>query len=400
MKILVLIALSPPLALAQAPQAARTESFLGSLAPIARSIHQARGFPMDYAHRKGTPLAEWRRRGRAEVQRALAYSPAAIPLDVKVEAVTKRAGYEIRTISFAGSPHYRVPAYLLVPDGKGPYPGVVALHDHGGWFYHGKEKLVSMEGEHAALKEFRERYYGGRAYAEELARRGFVVLAPDAFYWGERRMRYQQPPDELQKRLEGLKPEDVRYVTETNGYLRERVPELNTWLSFSGTSWMGIVNYDDRRAIELLGSLPEVDANRLGCVGLSGGGYRATYLTGMEPKVKASVIVGWMTSLPTTLEIPYGVHSGLFDAFSVHANLDHPDIATLAAPDCAVFVQNCARDRLFTRAGMDAAAEKIRAVYADLKRPERYQSKFYDVPHQFNAGMQDEAFAWLEKWLK
>jgi hypothetical protein len=106
-----------------------------------------------------------------------------------------------------------------------------------------------------------------------------------------------------------------------------------------------------------------------------------------------------MTSLATTLEIPYSVHSALFDAFGSHANLDHPDIASLAAPAAAVFVQNCAQDRLFTRAGMDAAAEKIRRVYADLKRPERFQSKFYDVPHQFNAVMQDEAFAWLEKWL-
>jgi hypothetical protein len=79
--------------------------------------------------------------------------------------------------------------------------------------------------------------------------------------------------------------------------------------------------------------------------------------------------------------------------------MDHPDIATLAAPKAAVFVQNCARDRLFTRVGMDAAVEKIRAVYADLKHPERFQAKYYDVPHQFNAEMQEEAFGWLEKWL-
>jgi cephalosporin-C deacetylase-like acetyl esterase len=162
---------------------------------------------------------------------------------------------------------------------------------------------------------------------------------------------------------------------------------------------MGIVNHDDRRAVDVLASLPEVDAGRIGCAGLSGGGYRSTYLSGMEPRIRASVITGWMTSLPTTLDIPYSVHSALFDAFGVHAYLDHPDIASLAAPDAAVFVQNCAQDRLFTRAGMDAAAEKIRAVYADLKRPERFRSKFYDVPHQFNVEMQEEAFAWLEKWL-
>jgi hypothetical protein len=94
------------------------------------------------------------------------------------------------------------------------------------------------------------------------------------------------------------------------------------------------------------------------------------------------------------------VHSALFDAFGLHAYLDHPDIATLAAPDSAVFVQNCAQDRLFTRAGMEAAASKIRAVYEDLGHQDRFHSKFYDVPHEFNIQMQEEAFGWLDKWLR
>ena len=92
--------------------------------------------------------------------------------------------------------------------------------------------------------------------------------------------------------------------------------------------------------------------------------------------------------------------SSVFDAFSAHANLDHPDIASLGAPACALFIQNCGQDRLFTRAGMDAAAEKLRAVYATLGRPDRYRDRLYDAPHQFNAAMQDEAFAWLETWLR
>lgn len=378
----------------------RTESWLGNLAPVIESIHRERGFPLAYENRKGVSVDEWRRRGRTEVQRFLSYFPKPVPLDVKVHSVANRDGYQVRTISFAGSAHYRVPAYLLVPDAPAKkLPAVVALHDHGGWFYHGKEKLVRMDGEHAALAEFRDRYYGGRSFADELARRGFVVIVPDAFYWGERRMQYEQPPQELLSRLAGLKPGQPEYVAAMNRWLRERNDELNGWLFFSGVSWMGIVAHDDRRAVDVLASLPEVDGGRIGCLGLSGGGYRSTYLTGMEPRIRASIITGWMTSLPTTLDIPYSVHSALFDAFGVHAHLDHPDIATLAAPHCATFVQNCAQDRLFTRAGMEAAAEKIRAVYADMKRPEKYRSKFYDVPHQFNAVMQDEAFEWLEKWL-
>ena len=379
----------------------RTESFLGNLAPIVRLIQQETGFPMAYENRQGMSVEEWQRRGRAELERTLCYSPKPVPLDVKVESVMHRQGYEIRKISFAGSQHYRIPAYLLVPmKGNKPFPAVVALHDHGGYFYHGKEKLVGLDSEHPALTQFKLQYYGGRPWADELARRGFVVIVADAFYWGERRLQYEQSPLELKNRLSGLKPEQIEYVNAINAYLRDRNSELNTWLAFAGTSWLGIVNYDDRRTVDLLLSLPEVDPRRIGCAGLSGGGYRATYLAGTDPRVKASVIVGWMTSLPTTLDIPYSVHRNLFDAFGLHAKLDHPDVASLAAPNGAIFIQNCARDRLFTSSGMRQATLKIQKVYEDLGRSQCFSSKLYDAPHQFNAEMQEDAFNWLEKNLR
>lgn len=380
-------------------QRQRTESLLGSLAPIINGIHNDRGFPMDFAHKGKLSVAEWRDRGRAEVQRAFSYSPSKVPIDMQVHSVVKRDGYEIRTISFAGSKYYRIPAFLLVPEGKGPFPGVVALHDHGGWFMHGKEKLVAMEGEHVAVTEFRKDSYGGRPWAEALAKRGFVVIVPDAFYWGDRRLKYDQMPDDLQSRVAGMDPSTTEYVRTMNRYLVDRTTDLHIRMSFAGMTWGGIITYDDRRAVDLLESMPEVRSGSIGCAGLSGGGFRSTYLAGMEPRIKAAVIVGWMTSLPTTTNIPYPVHRDMFDPFGVHSNLDHPDVATLAAPDCAIFVQNCGRDRLFTRAGMDAAVEKIRDVYAKLKQPARFEGRYYDVPHQFNPQMQDEAFDWLERWL-
>jgi len=94
---------------------------MGSLAPVMRSIQKENGFRLDYFHRKGLPLSEWRRQGRAEVLRALSYRPRTVPLDLKVHSTITRAGYQVRTISFAGSPHYRIPAYLLGPH-KGKRP--------------------------------------------------------------------------------------------------------------------------------------------------------------------------------------------------------------------------------------------------------------------------------------
>lgn len=393
--------LAAPLAAARRLEEAPPESLLGSIAPVVAGIQRERGFPMSWAARGAQSPDEWRRRGRAEVQRTLSYVPKPVPLDVKVHATEPREGYELRTISFAASQHYRVPAFLLVPtSGKPPYPALAALHDHGGFFYFGKEKLVEGRNEHASLEPFRAHYYAGRPYASEFARRGFVVIVIDAFYWGERRVQYRQPPPELAKNLQGLEPSQPEYVRAVNRYLGARTAELNTWLSFSGTNWLGIVVHDDRRSLDVLASLPEVDRTRLGCVGLSGGGYRSTYLSGMDPRVRAAVIAGWMTSLPTTVHMPYSVHSDLFDADGLHANLDHPDVASLAAPDCATFVQSCARDRLFTRAGMESAIGTIQTVYRDLKKPEHFSARFYDVPHQFNLEMQEDALAWLSRWLK
>ena len=87
-------------------------------------------------------------------------------------------------------------------------------------------------------------------------------------------------------------------------------------------------------------------------------------------------------------------------AFAVHAGLDHPDVASLAAPDCALFVLNCGRDELFTAEGMRLATEKMRGVYQDLNHADRFQAHVYDVPHLFNKEMQKDAFFWLDRWLK
>lgn len=128
----------------------------------------------------------------------------------------------------------------------------------------------------------------------------------------------------------------------------DRTSDLIMQLSFNGINWIGIVNRDDRRSVDLLASLPTVDPKRIGCLGLSGGAFRSTYLAGMDSRIRAAVITGWMSTLPSTGHIPYSTHSDMYDAFGLHSVLNHPDVATLGAPECAILVQKCKRDRLFT----------------------------------------------------
>jgi dienelactone hydrolase len=377
------------------------EGFLGGLTPIMESIQRERGYAFDYEHRGSLSLEQWRMRGRGAVERALSYEPKAVPLDLQVHRSDKREGYELRVVSFAGSAHYRIPGFLLVPTtGKPPYPAVVAFHDHGAYFYFGKEKIVEVDHEPASLIAYKKTYYGGRSYASELARRGFVVLVIDAFYWGERRLQYRDPPDAWLKATAGLDPASSEYVDAVNRYLDDRTADLITQFGFDGINWIGIVSRDDRRSVDVLASLPFVDPNRIGCVGLSGGGFRSTYMAGMDDRIRAAVIVGWMSTLPSIGHIPYTTHSDMYLAYCLHSVLDHPDVATLGAPQCAIFVQNCRRDRLFTAQGMADAAAKIRNVYVKERQPARFRVESYDVPHSFTVAMQEDAFAWLEKWLK
>jgi hypothetical protein len=78
---------------------------------------------------------------------------------------------------------------------------VVALHDHGGFYLWGKEKLLEFDGEHPALTKFRQDLYSGHSIARELVRQGYVVIAIDMFYWGERRMILDDAPASYRERF-------------------------------------------------------------------------------------------------------------------------------------------------------------------------------------------------------
>ena len=111
------------------------------------------------------------------------------PVDARVELEWEKDGVAGQEISWSVGFGPRTHAYVLKPaKANGSLPGIVALHDHSDFKYYGKEKIA--DGPQEALPvitDFRQNPYGGRAYANALAREGFVVLAHDVFLWGSRR---------------------------------------------------------------------------------------------------------------------------------------------------------------------------------------------------------------------
>jgi len=290
-----------------------------------------------------------------------------------------------------------VPAYVLIPKNvKLPAPGIVALHDHGGFYLWGKEKLVETEDEHPVLGNFKRELYEGKSIAAELARQGYVVIVIDMFYWGERRMILDDDSIAFRERPKTLTNEEIAAFNRRSSQSEQLVARS---LMAAGITWPGILLWDDLRTVDYLASRPEVDKKRLGCVGLSVGGYRSFLLAALDERIKAAVDVGWMTSFATQLRRQV-IHSigFTFHIIGLYRYLDMPDLAALIAPR-SVLVINGSKDGLFAPDGVRAAFEKIGRCYAKAQASERQKCSMYDAPHEFNLKMQEEAWAWLKRWV-
>lgn len=350
-------------------------------------------------------LDAWKAAVRPRLAEKLGYAPAVKPVTAEVRGKEERNGFTVETVSISATPAYRIPARILVPTGRrGRLPAVLALHCHSGRYTWGHEKVVSAPGEAAHLTEFRRGTYG-RPWAEELARRGFVVAVIDAFYFGERRLR-----------VEDLAPERIfTEVKEAAAAARKAAPGTPEWMAATnrvcgfyehhtakaltavGTTWAGVHVWDDRRTIDYLGTRADVDPARIGCAGLSGGGFRAALTIAADPRVKAACVTGWMTEFAAQLK-HHLRHTWMIYVPGLYRELDLPDAAALHAPG-ALLVQQCRRDTLFPKEGMEGAVAKLEKIYAKAGIPERFKGSFHDIPHSFPPALQDEAFAWLERWL-
>jgi dienelactone hydrolase len=159
------------------------------------------------------------------------------------------------------------------------------------------------------------------------------------------------------------------------------------------------VVWDDLRTVDYLAARPEVDPQRIGCVGISMGGFRSLFLAALDDRIAAACVVGFMSAVRPMIKAHLDIHSWVHFVPGLHRFLDLPDVAIVAAPR-PLLVQQCARDKLFPPEGMKEAVAKISAGYNRAGARERFSGRFHDEPHRFSRKMQDEAFAWLDKHLK
>lgn len=325
-------------------------------------------------------FGKWRKQARARVLECLLTPPTAVDFDYRTIAVEQRDGYRAEKIELNISKGNRIPAYLLIPDGDGPFPAVAVLHDHGAKFTIGKEKNVRpFAGDTAKLSESEkwvEQCYEGIYTADFLARNGYVALAIDALFWGDR------------GRKEGSK-----YDTQQ---------ALSANLLQLGRSWCGVITYDDMRSVEFLATLPFVDPEAIGCVGFSMGAHRAWMLSAVTDRVKAAAAICWMNTTHTLMspELKCKGHSAYSMIVPGLRNyLDYPHTASIACPKPMLFI-NGRYDKLFPVKGVQEAYDIMHQVWKSRKADDKLVTHFYDTPHTFNREMHDEVLRFLDKYLK
>lgn len=343
-------------------------------------------------------LSAWQPTARAKLFDLLQYAPKQVQADAHVRARVQRDGFTEERLIFRTTAECRVPAHLLLPsDRKPPYPAVVLLHDHGGFYMWGREKVVATDNEHPVLTRFKETYYGGRNVGTELVRQGYAVMAIDMFYWGERRFLLPEDPPAWRERPADLTEQQINDYNRRSGQNEQFIAR---GLLTAGVTWPGIMLWDDIRTVDYLASRPEVDRNRIGCVGLSVGGYRSFLLAALDPRIRAAVDVGWMTAYGSQIARHIDHTMGLtFVIPGMYRYFDLPDLAALIAPR-GVMVMMGSRDGLFPVSGIESAFAKIQRCFTKASAADRQRCRLLPVPHQFNLDMQAEAWEWLKTNLQ
>jgi dienelactone hydrolase len=290
--------------------------------------------------------------------------------------------------------------FLKPADSKGRLPGIVGLHDHGGQKYFGMRKITRTSNDpHPVMQRHQEQYYGGAAWANELARRGYAVLVHDTFTFGSRRIRLADVPGAIRNNLVEVSPNSEEEIRRYNQFAANHEHVIAKSLFSAGLTWPGVFLFDDQRALDYLASRPDVDATRIGCAGLSGGGLRTVMLTGADERIRCSCCVGMMTTWRDYLLNKSYTHTWMLYVPGLPRDLDYPEIIAIGVPN-PVLVLNNSQDSLFTMAEMQRADSMLTSVYKKAGAPERYRASFYDGPHKFDRAMQKEAFEWFDRWLK
>lgn len=259
-----------------------------------------------------------------------------------------------------------VPLYLLIPkEGKGKKPAILCAHGHGSY---GKDSVAGVHFNDSDRKAdiLRSNYN----YAEQMAEAGFVTVAPDWRSFGER-IAYRNP-------YPGSDICNVHFIQHL----------------ILGRTLLGANIFDGMRVIDFLLTRPEVDGERIGCMGLSFGGTMTTYLALLDDRVKAADIICYATTTEHyAISRPNFCGSQLVPFLYKYA--DVPDVIAAIAPK-PLLIESGASDTCFWPHSAIKAHETVRKAYEVSGRPTNLWIEMFPGGHGFSGR---KAFQFFNKFL-
>jgi dienelactone hydrolase len=297
----------------------------------------------------------WRARCRDRLATLLGNWPEPVALNLETVDEEHGDGYRQARVVFDSEAGMSVPAYLLVPDDRTePGPAILACHGHGP----GKALVVGLETTEAPHGD----------YARQLARRGYVVLAPDLRCFGERAD--WNPPN--------IYACDINLVHAT----------------MAGWSPLTENLFDLTRCLDVLESHDLVDPTRIGMVGLSLGGTMTLFTAAWDDRVAAAVVSGFFSSWAEAHKVPWNM-CGSQVLPGMLGQLEHVDLGALVAPR-PLLVQTGTEDLIFPVAAARQAITELGAVYRHLGAEDALVHDVFEGGHEWR---EPEAAAFLERWL-
>ncbi len=378
------------------PQLSNPHNLYGEQAHIIDALHAARPLDLHAANCMDRPFDEWKEEVQAFTRDGLHYDAGSVDLEPETVRTWTNDGLHCEEVRFNTSSWNRAKGYFLKPqNATGKIPGLVVFHAWGGPMIFGASRIVDTGRDHPLLKQHREKAYSGKYLAHEMARAGYGVIVIDAFHFGER---VPYGLGHIPKAFDAFDL-DINQAVEMNQHCVSQLYLGVRNLNWAGTTWAGINFGDDAACIDYLQSRDDIDSERVGCTGLSGGGWRTNMLSALDNRIKASVSVGWMTTGREHAQFNVNGAVGTFNLLpGVWRRIDIPDLAIMAAPRAALVV--CGTyDQLFPIESKEKAAQIIADGFKWAGVPDKGEMWMPPKVHCFDDDTQAKAIDWFAKHL-
>jgi hypothetical protein len=349
------------------PQAAAPSSYSGPLTGVTKGIEDRRFDPVAYARdlyaaaprrlafeaRNRAQAEVWQRRLRAKLIELLGGFPAERhPLrPIKIEE-REFPGYRREKIVFESRPGVSVLAYILLPEKRRtPTPAMICIPGHG----RGVDDIVGID-EQGHDRTDKPGYQ--HDFAIQVVEAGMAAVAIEPIGFGCRR-------DELNAR---------------RGLAQKGCEPIAGGALMVGQTLIGWRVWDVMRTLDYMATRSDLDSQRVGCMGISGGGTATLFSTAIEPRLRVAMVSGYLNTFRDSVgSLAHCVDNyvpGILNWAEMH------DIAGLIAPR-PLFVESGEKDNIFPIQASRESFEKVRGIYRVFDSTELVEQEVFPGEHSF-----------------